>query len=294
MHPVLFTFSVPFSETKILIYSVFFSITVALVLGIYLGTRSAQEEGLPVETALNMTFFGLVFLILGARIYAVLENPAFYAAHPLRVLKLWEGSLATYGGAIGGLLGCVGYLLLRRQPVLAYLDVYARFAFLGIGIIRVGDFLNGTAYGQPTSLPWGVSFPRGSFAYNVHLHHGWIGPDAPVSLPVHPTQLYSAALCFLIFMLLSFPPDRWRRRPGRRFLVGAILYSGGRFMIDFLRADLKRIPPWNLASTQWVGLAVLCLLAAAWVGLVLADRTLPPRPQGQGSETDVRETEPTR
>ena len=58
MHPVLFVIPLPFTETKILIYSVFFSITVALVLGIYLGTRAAQNDGLPVETALNMTFFG--------------------------------------------------------------------------------------------------------------------------------------------------------------------------------------------------------------------------------------------
>ena len=53
MHPVLFVIPIPFTDTKILIYSVFFSITVALVLGIFLGTRKAQEQGLPVETALK-------------------------------------------------------------------------------------------------------------------------------------------------------------------------------------------------------------------------------------------------
>src|SRR5210317_649647 len=89
MHPVLFVIPLPFTETKILIYSVFFSITVALVLGIYLGTRAAQNEGLPVETALNMTFFGLIGVILGARLYAFFENPSFYFNHPLRLIKLW-------------------------------------------------------------------------------------------------------------------------------------------------------------------------------------------------------------
>ncbi len=272
MHPVLFAIPLPFTGTTILIYSVFFSITVALVLGIYLGTRAAQNEGLPVEIALNMTFFGLIGVILGARLYAFFEGPAFYIDHPLRLIKLWEGSLGTYGGAIGGVLGSLGYLLLKRQPLSRYFDVYAPYAFLGIGIIRVGDFLNGTAFGKTTDLPWGVSFPKGSFPYNRHLGHGWISPDAASSLPVHPTQLYSAMACFLIFFLLLAFGSRFKNRPGSRFLLGAILYAGSRFAIDFLRDDLQRHSPWNLAATQWVGLAVLCALLLSWIGMAAARR----------------------
>jgi phosphatidylglycerol:prolipoprotein diacylglycerol transferase len=270
MHPVLFVIPVPFSETKILIYSVFFSITVALVLGIYLGTRAAQQEGLDVETALNMTFFGLIGVILGARLYAFFENPTFYFNHPLRLIKLWEGSLGTYGGAIGGVLGCLGYLLLKRQTLTTYFDTYAPYGFLGIGIIRVGDFLNGTAFGKRTDLPWGVSFPKGSFAYNHHLSRGWIGADATSSLPVHPTQLYSAFSCFLIFVLLLALAPRLKPSPGNRFLLGAVLYAAARLVIDFFRDDLRRRHGWELASTQWVGIAVLCclLLAGCCMGLV--------------------------
>jgi phosphatidylglycerol:prolipoprotein diacylglycerol transferase len=282
MHPVLFVIPLPFTETKILIYSVFFSITLALVLGIYLGTRAVQNEGLPVETGLNMTFFGLIGVILGARLYAFFENPAFYFNHPLRLIKLWEGGLGTYGGAIGGVLGSLGYLVLKRQPLSAYFDVYAPYAFLGIGIIRIGDFLNGTAFGRTTGLPWGVSFPKGSFAYNRHLSHGWIGPDAVSSMPVHPTQLYSTTLCFLIFFLLLALASRLKKSPGSRFLLGAGLYAGTLFFIDFLRDDLRRQPPWNLASTQWVGIAVLCSLLLAWYCLALARKRREPRGASAG------------
>ena len=272
MHPVLFVIPVPFTETKILIYSVFFSITVALVLGIYLGTRAAQHEGLPVETALNMTFFGLIGVILGARLYAFFENPSFYINHPLRLIKLWEGSLGTYGGAIGGVLACLAYLVLKRQRIWDYLDVYAPYAFFGIGLIRVGDFLNGTAFGKPTRLPWGVSFPEGSFAFNHHVNHGLIPADASVSMPVHPTQLYSATACFLIFfLLLAFGP-KMKRFPGSRFFLGACLYAGARLAVDFLRDDLQRHPPWDLASTQWVGIAVILSLVLVWFCLLLRRR----------------------
>ena len=267
MHPVLFVIPVPFSDTKILIYSVFFSITVALVLGIYLGTRSAQNRGLSVETALNMTFFGLIALILGARLYAFCENPTFYINHPLRFLKLWEGSLGTYGGAIGGCLGCLGYLLVKRQPVFPYLDAYVPFGFLGLAIIRFGDFLNGTAFGKRTDLPWGVSFPKGSFAYNYHLNHGWMGSDATQSLPVHPSQLYASLASLLIFLQMFHPSVARGRHPGFRFMLGSCLYVISRFVVDFFRDDLRRHLPLGLASTQWVGIGVLGLLLVVWAVL---------------------------
>jgi phosphatidylglycerol---prolipoprotein diacylglyceryl transferase len=267
MHPVLFVIPLPFSDTKILIYSVFFSITVALVLGIYLGTRAAQKQGLPVETALNMTFFGLICLILGARLYAVFENPSFYVSHPLRLIKLWEGSLATYGGVIGGVLGCVAYLRVKKQPVFSFLDAYAPYGFLGIAIIRFGDFLNGTAFGKRTSLPWGLSFPQESFAYNYHRNHGWISADAVASLPVHPTQLYCTGVCLAIFLFLVWRTRRGKRFQGEIFLTGGLVYSVGRFLIDFARDDLRTHLPLQLASTQWVGIFVFFVLAFAAVFL---------------------------
>jgi phosphatidylglycerol:prolipoprotein diacylglycerol transferase len=262
VHPVLFDFVIPFTETRILIYSVFFAITCALMLGIYLGTRSAEHRGLPVQEALNMTFWGLIGLILGARVYAFCENPSFYYAHPLRFLKLWEGSLATYGGALGGVAACALYLGLKRLPLFRFLDVYVPYGFLGLGIIRVGDFLNGTAFGKTTHLPWGVSFPKGSFAYQYHLNHGWIRPDAASSLPVHPTQLYSAAACFLAAALLVLI-DKRKRFEGQTFLLGSLGYVFFRFWGDFLRDDLQRTLLFGLSSTQWVGLVLFLPVSLA-------------------------------
>ncbi len=267
MHPILFVIPLPFTDTKILIYSVFFSITFALVLAIYLGTRAAQKEGLPVEIALNMTFFGLIALILGARIYVFFENPSFYFSHPIRFIKLWEGSLATYGGGLGGVWGCMLYLYLKKQPILSYLDVYAPYGYLGLGIIRTGDFLNGTAFGKRTDLPWGVSFPKESFAYNFHVNHGWLGSEASASLPTHPTQLYSAIACFIIFLILLYRPAKISKFAGNRFLAGTVLYVVIRIIVDYFRDDLQKHFLWNLSSTQWVGIIVLFILIPVWIYL---------------------------
>jgi len=267
VHPVLFDFTIPFTETRILIYSVFFSITLALMLGIYLGTKAAQRQGLPIQEALNMTFWGLISLILGARLYAFCENPSLYLSDPLRFFKLWEGSMATYGGAIGGVIGCTFYLLLKRLPVFRFLDAYVPYGLLGLGIIRIGDYLNGTAFGRRTALPWGVSFPKASFAYQYHLNHGWIHSDATVSLPVHPTQLYCALGCFVIAGILVLLRKR-KSFDGRMFLSGSLMYIVMRFGVDFLRDDLRRTLPLALSSTQWVGLVLLVpislLLYAKW------------------------------
>ena len=263
MHPVLFDFVIPFTETRILIYSVFFSITLALMLGIYLGTKAAQKEGLPIQEALNMTFWGLIGLILGARFYAFFENPSFYLSHPLRFFKLWEGSMGTYGGAIGGVAGCMLYLVIKRLPLSRFLDVYVPYGFIGLGIIRFGDFLNGTAFGKISTLPWSVSFPKASFAYQYHLNHGWIKSDALTSLPVHPTQLYSALGCLLIAGFLL-----WYRKKksfeGQIFLLGALSYIVARFAGDFLRDDLQRSLPLALSSTQWVGLILFLPMCCAY------------------------------
>jgi phosphatidylglycerol:prolipoprotein diacylglycerol transferase len=270
MHPVLFDFTIPFTETRILIYSVFFSITFALMLGIYLGTKAAQKEGLPVQEALNMTFWGLICLILGARVYAFFENPNFYLHHPLRFFKLWEGSMATYGGAIGGVAGCMVYLVGKRLPVARFLDVYVPYGFMGLGIIRFGDFLNGTAFGKVSKLPWAVSFPKGSFAYQYHLNHGWIKSDALRSLPVHPSELYSSLGCLVAAGFLLWYKKR-KVFDGQLFLTGGLFYVVVRFLLDFLRDDLQRTLPLGLSSTQWVGLILFLPLSAAL--LLLRTRT---------------------
>lgn len=266
VYPVLFEIRVPFSDVRILIYSVFFSITLSLLLAIVLGTRAVQNRDLSVDVALNMTLFGLIGLILGARVYAICENPSFYFSHPLRAIQLWEGSLATYGGAIGGVLGCATYLWLKKQPVFDFLDVYAPYGFLGLGIIRVGDFLNGTAFGKRADLPWAVRFPKDSFAYKYHLQRGWLESGADASLPVHPTQLYEALvslfLCGVLLFWFRFP----KRTPsGAIFLAGSLGYAVLRFAIDLLRQDLDTRLPLGLASTQWVGLGVAMVSACALI-----------------------------
>jgi phosphatidylglycerol:prolipoprotein diacylglycerol transferase len=106
-------------------------------------------------------------------------------------------------------------------------------------MFRLGCFLNGDDYGQPTSLPWGMSFPGGA---------------PPTHEPVHPVQLYEIVLMVPIWLAM-----RWRRRldlpDGVLTFELCVLMGAERFLVDFLRTS----NPTHLAPSQWLALA-LCVV----------------------------------
>jgi phosphatidylglycerol:prolipoprotein diacylglycerol transferase len=139
--------------------------------------------------------------VVGARLaHCLFYDPAFYLAHPLRILAVWEGGMASHGGAVGLVLG-LAWGVRRHAPGLALLtllDVATISSALGAALIRGANFLNSEIVGLPTDGRWGVVFDR---------------VDA---LPRHPVQLYEAGSYLLIAALLWRVQRRWHalRRPG--------------------------------------------------------------------------------
>ena len=165
MKPVLLQIPFPFSEAPFVIYSITTAMTVSFLVAIFFGCKEAARRGIPLHKALDVAFWGIIFVVLGARVYTIIETPGMYRGDWLRFFKLWEGSMATYGGVIGGFIGCTTYMLFKRIPFWVFLDAIAPYSFLAISITRIGDLLNGTCFGKVTYLPWGISFPKMSFAY---------------------------------------------------------------------------------------------------------------------------------
>ena len=116
------------------------------------------------------------------------------------------------------------------------LDVVAPSLALGIALGRVGCFLNGCCYGDLCKLPWGVSFPHDSPAWTEQVFDGLLKRDILWSLPVHPTQLYSAIDgLILLFLLSAYYP--LRRRDGAVMALLMVTYPITRFLIEYLRND---------------------------------------------------------
>ncbi len=172
------------------------------------------------------------------------------------VVQYWKGGIVYYGGIVGGLLAFFVYRWFRPFPLRPYMDVIAPSIAIGTLFGRLGCFLNGCCFGDPCSLPWAVSFPKPSPPWHQHLALGLIPPGAVQSLPVHPTQLYSALDALILLLLLSayFP---LRRRDGEVIGLLMVTYPITRFLIEYLRND---------EATFFAGLTISQTISVALVG----------------------------
>ena len=108
---------------------------------------------------------------------------------------------------------------------------------LGVAFGRLGCFLNGCCFGNVCEGFPGISFPRGSAAYSVHLENSLITRADEASKPVHPTQLYETIVCIGFFFLLSWMWKKKRKAEGELFLIMVMLYGTWRFLVEFIRGD---------------------------------------------------------
>lgn len=172
----------------------------------------------------NLNLMIILGVILGGRLgYILFYNPTYYLQHPLEIFATWQGGMSFHGGCIGVLLA--GFLYCRRTGLDYWkaADLYVVTVPVGLGLGRIGNFINGELYGRPTELPWGMIFPGG-------------GP-----LPRHPSQLYEALLeGVLLFVLLwTVKGKPWQQKigwpHGAMVALFLILYGTVRFSVEFAR-----------------------------------------------------------
>jgi len=217
-----------------------YGIAYAAALLVVLAVLSRESRRKQLELELNdlIDFILLVFPLglIGARLYYALFYLDFFTDNPLALIGMSGGGfglagLAIHGGLIGGLVGLVAYSRWKGVGLLEFADALAPALVLGQAIGRLGNFMNGDAYGYPTDAPWGIEFAKNTAA----------GAEFP-GQRLHPTMLYEFALNLLIFATLW----RLRRRGYRKgFIVSLylILYSVGRSVISFYRAGSLWIGP---------------------------------------------------
>ena len=167
----------------------------------------------------DLLLYMTIGVILGGRLGSVLfYEPQYYLAHPLEVLQIWKGGMAFHGALIG--CGLAIWLFARAKGVSVWssMDVCAAAVPIGLFFGRLANFINGELFGRPTSMPWGMVFPR---VAEVYPQFAAIEPT-----PRHPSQLYEAAaeglLLFLAIRVLTHVVDGLKT-PGLAvgtFLIG--------------------------------------------------------------------------
>lgn len=226
MHPILFSLG------PLTIYSYGVMLALAFVVGIWFATRQAKKEKVPANTILDLSLIALIAGIIGARILFVLRNLNYYLLQPFEIIMFWQGGLIYSGGLILGTLCAILFLKVRRLNIWKVVDICAPSLAIGQAIGRIGCFLNGCCFGKPVS--WGIKFPPGSKASYEQFSQGLIKSVNEYSLPVHPTQLYSALSALIIFLILILVRRR-KRFNGELFFLYLLLYAITRFGIEFLR-----------------------------------------------------------
>ncbi|MDI3289577.1 prolipoprotein diacylglyceryl transferase family protein [Polyangium sp. 15x6] len=174
---------------------------------------------------------------------------------------LLHAGRAAYGGLLMGALAAAWVLRRGGAKALPFLDRAVPLCGISYGFVRTGCFLAGCDYGKPTAGLFGVRFPAESPAALDHASLGWVPRGAP-SLPVHPTQLYEAAVGLVAAAIASL----WLlgpRRDGRAFGTWIALYAVGRFFLEMLRGDASRGTYGPLSSAQVVSIVLLFAVGAA-------------------------------
>lgn len=233
MRQVLFTIPV-FGGIKIFGYGMM--LFFAFLGSTRLAAWRARREKLDPELLYDLAIWVFIGGLLGARLFYVYQ----YWGDRIRtvgdIFRIWEGGIVLYGSIMGGTAAFFLYRAIRPFPLRPLLDVVAPSLALGIAIGRLGCFLNGCCYGDLCDLPVAVSFPKDSPPWKAQAVYGLISPNAAWSLPVHPTQIYSAIDGFLLTLLLSayFPI---RKRDGEVMALLMVTYPITRFLIEYLRND---------------------------------------------------------
>lgn len=228
-------------------------IAIGVSLAIFFLFRDKKCQALISEETLSNAIIGTIITgVLGGRLLWYAEQAAAIQSS-IPFFALWQGGLSSLGAMIAVTLFVPLYLYFHGIPVLQLLDRVVLYFPLAPAFGRLGCFFAGCCYGMTTTLPWAITYyTEPSFA--------------PLGIPLHPTQLYSAAVQFLLFLFLWKLKDK-DFRPGT--LVGIYLLStaSSRFVIDFLRAN-RRLVTGCLSFTQYVALGIMLMsalfLTAVW------------------------------
>ena len=166
----------------------------------------------------DLLFYGVLGVVLGGRLgYVLFYNPSQYLSRPLEIFAVWQGGMSFHGGLLGVVAASVIFCWRRKLPVLLTGDILVTSATIGLGLGRIGNFINGELWGRVTEQPWGIIFPGGG------------------SLPRHPSQLYEAVLEGLVLFIILYLLHRRKVAEGLPFFCFFVGYGLFRFMVEFVR-----------------------------------------------------------
>ena len=240
--PAIFTIG----SKEIRWYSLMFIIGFGI--GYKIVERMWRRESINPKWIDPLLYYTLIGTVVGARFgHCLFYDPGYYLSHPIEILKVWEGGLASHGGVLAIIVAIYFYSKhVSRQSMLWTFDKLVVPTGLVAALIRIGNLINHEVYGLPTDRPWGFRF--------IENLHAWRQGAEPIfSAPSHPTQIYEAVcylLTFVLCMWLYFKKEAWKKE-GLIFGIFMICIFTARFFIEFLKnnqEDFEAAMPINMGQ----------------------------------------------
>lgn len=217
MHKIAFQFG----GFTIYWYGVF--VALGFLAGLWTASRRALRHGIRAESIVDLGPWLILGTLVGARgLYVLSYWREDFAGKPFwQVFNIRGGGLVFYGGLIGASLACVLYVRWKKLPLWKTADILAPSIALGHAFGRIGCLMNGCCYGRACALPWAIQFPYGHATY----------PNR-----VHPTEIYEAALDFVLYLFLAWLFRR-KRFDGQIFALYLLCYAVLRAFVESFRGD---------------------------------------------------------
>lgn len=171
------------------------------------------------EQVSDLLFYGFLGVVLGGRIgYVLFYQWEYFLSDPLYLFQIWEGGMSFHGGLLG--VTTAVYLFARKtqKSFLSVGDFVVPLVPIGLGMGRLGNFINAELWGRQTDVPWAMVFPTDS-----------------LQLPRHPSQLYEFFLEGVVLFIIMYFVTRKPRSLGLASGVFLIGYGVFRSIVEFYR-----------------------------------------------------------
>lgn len=225
-----------------------------ILIGNALFLRMMRAEGRSTARMDTLLYYIVIGTVVGARLgHCLFYGFDEYIHDPIRILKIWEGGLASHGGFTGVLLAMVIFTRRYKEEKMSFLYLADRMAIPAImagGFIRIGNFFNSEIVGRPTDVPWAVIFAK---------------VDA---LPRHPTEIYEALGYFAVSLLCYLAYRMAGRTPPEGRILGICFVAGFsfRFFIEQYKVnqeafeDAMRYNMGQLLSVPFVLIGIVLII----------------------------------